>query len=205
VELKKKTTPAFGLPYERRGTKDGMLSVSHKLPPTLLLRHKNRALLFLPPLLLLLLPSFQNTSKWSRIKRDTPKSNFCVLEQFKYKIRTVATTEQVGPEKKWYLFFQNACDKGSRYKMEAVTPLSDSCDKGSRSRKEASLSELFRQRSKSVESRRRISFRNLATMEIGPDKKHLLQNSCDSGATRSRQEASLAELLRQGKSVQRRR
>jgi len=206
VALKKKTTPAFGLPYERRGTKDGMLSVSHKLPPTLLLRHNNRALLFLPPLLLLLLPSFQNTSKWSRIKRDTPKSNFCVLEQFKYKIRTVATTEQVGPEKKWYLFFQNACDKGSRYKMEAVTPLSDSCNKGSQSRKEASLSELFRQRSKSVESRRRISFRNLATTEIGPDKKHLLQNSCDSGATRSRKEASsLSKLLRQRKSVQRRR
>jgi hypothetical protein len=89
--------------------------------------------------------------------------------------------------------------------MEAVTPLSDSCNKGSQSRKEASLSELFRQRSKSVESRRRISFRNLATMEIGPDKKHLLQNSCDSGATRSRQEASLAELLRQrSNSVQKR-
>jgi len=53
VALKKKTTPAFGLPYERRGTKDGMLSLSlslsHKLSPTLLLlRHKNRALLFLP-------------------------------------------------------------------------------------------------------------------------------------------------------------
>ncbi len=189
VALKKKTTPAFGLPYERRGTKDGMLSLSHTPSPTLLLRHKNRALLFLPPLLLLLLlPSFQNTSKWSRIKRDTPRSNFCVLEQFKYKTRTVATTEQVDPEKKWYLFFQNACDKGSQ------------------SRKEASLSELFRQRSKSVDSRRRISFRNLATTEIGPDKKHLLQNSCDSGATRSRKEASsLSKILRQRKSVQRRR
>jgi hypothetical protein len=58
--------------------------------------------------------------------------------------------------------------------MEAVTPLSDSCDKGSRSRKEASLSELLRQRSKA----------------------DLFQKLCDNG-NRSRQEASLAELLRQ--------
>jgi hypothetical protein len=97
--------------------------------------------------------------------------------------------------------------------MEAVTPLSDSCDKGSRSRKEASLSELLRQRSESVKSRRRISFRNLATTEIGPDKRisgrilaraeqlgpekkhHLFQNSCDKGS-RKRNEDELPVSLK---------
>jgi hypothetical protein len=47
VALKKKTTPAFGLPYERRGTKDGMLSLSHVLSP-ILSSTQEQSLLFLP-------------------------------------------------------------------------------------------------------------------------------------------------------------
>ncbi len=194
-----------------------MLSLSHTLSPTLLLRHKNRALLFLPPLLLLLLPSFQNTSKWSRIKRHTEiellcsrtiqiqnkncchngasrsrkevvsllserlrqgkpiqngsgNSSFRLLQQGKpiqkrsFSFRTLPTTEQVGREQKTDLF-QKPCDNGNR------------------SRQEASLAELLRQRSNSVQTRS-ISCRTLATAEqLGPEKKHhLFQNSCDKGS-----------------------
>lgn len=92
------------------------------------------------------------------IQNGSGNSSFRLLRQGKpiqkrsFSFRTLPTTEQVGREQKTDLF-QKPCDNGNR------------------SRQEASLAELLRQRSNSVQKRSIISFKTLATTEVSAEKK----------------------------------